>query len=97
MKSEYTKNPNGRKIIRDQNQDILDEVKRRIAENKELYKKRGSTVEHPFGTIKYVWGFRNFLCKGLEMVRAEMSLTCLAYNLRRAFNIFKGKEMKMCF
>jgi hypothetical protein len=28
-----------------------------------------------------------FLMRGLEKVRAEFSLTALAYNLRRAFNI----------
>jgi hypothetical protein len=29
---------------------------------------------------------RRALTRGLEMVRAEFSLTCLAYNLRRALN-----------
>ena len=32
-----------------------------------------------------------FLTKGLEKVRAEFSLTALAYNLRRAINI-RGVE-----
>jgi transposase len=97
LRGECSKSGLGKKIIREQNQDILDEVNKRTAENKELYKKRGETVEHPFGTIKSVWGYRGFLCRGFEMVRAEMSLTCLAYNFRRAFNIFKEKGTKMCF
>jgi len=35
-----------------------------------------------------------FLMRGLENVRAEFSLTALAYNLRRAFNIL-GMEKLM--
>ena len=97
LKSLCTKNPQGRVIIRGPNQDLLDSVDMRTAKNPELYKKRGQTVEHPFGTIKAVWGYRNFLCKGFEMVSAEMALTCLAYNFRRAVNIFASKNQKMCF
>jgi len=88
VKSLCTGNPKGREIIRQPNQDTLDEVNKRTKENSELYKKRGHIVEHPFGTIKSVWGFRNFLCRGFRMVRAEMALTCLAYNFRRVVNTF---------
>jgi hypothetical protein len=89
VKSLCTENQKGREIVRQPNQNILDEVNRRTKENPELYKKRGQIVEHPFGTIKSVWGFRSFLCKGFRMVKAEMALTCLAYNFRRVVNIFK--------
>ncbi len=34
-----------------------------------------------------------FLMKGLDNVRAEFSLTALAYNLRRALNILGVKAM----
>ncbi len=34
-----------------------------------------------------------FLMRGLESVRAEFSLTALAYNLRRALNILGLKTM----
>ena len=44
-------------------------------------------VEHPFGTIKRAMNAGYFLCKGLESVRAEMSLTVLAYNLKRVLNL----------
>ena len=44
-------------------------------------------VEHPFGTIKQWMNQGAFLMRGLENVRAEFSLTALAYNLRRALNI----------
>jgi hypothetical protein len=34
-----------------------------------------------------------FLMRGLDKVRAEFSLTALAYNLRRALNIFGVEAM----
>ena len=34
-----------------------------------------------------------FLCKGLEAVRAEMSLTVLAYNMKRVLNIVGVVEL----
>ena len=48
---------------------------------------RKSTVEHPFGTIKQSMNQGAFLMRGLEKVRAEFSLTALAYNLRRAITL----------
>jgi len=48
---------------------------------------RRETVEHPLGTIKQWMNQGAFLMRGLERVRAEFSLTALAYNLRRVLNI----------
>ena len=44
-------------------------------------------VEHPFGTLKRWWDHGYFLMKGLPNVKAEMSLSVFAYNLKRAINI----------
>lgn len=43
--------------------------------------------EHPFGTLKRSLGQYYFLLQGFAKVRAEMSLFCLSYNLRRAINM----------
>jgi hypothetical protein len=43
--------------------------------------------KHPFGTIKQWMNQGAFLMRGLEKVRAEFSLTALAYNPRRVLNI----------
>lgn len=43
--------------------------------------------EHPFGTIKRALGQYYFLLKGFAKVEAEMGLSCLSYNLRRAINL----------
>ena len=52
-------------------------------EGRALYARRKCTVEPVFGIIKAVLGFRQFLLRGLEKVRGEWSLVCLAWNLKR--------------
>jgi transposase len=47
------------------------------------YRKRKWIAEPPNGWIKAVLGFRQFSLRGLEKVRAEFKLVCLALNLRR--------------
>lgn len=78
-----------RQILRLLYQDELDIVDERTRSNKELYRKRQEIVEHPFGTVKAIWGFRQFLCRTKPKVTAEMALTYLAYNLRRVTNILE--------
>jgi hypothetical protein len=65
------------------------------AEGGQLFRERKKIVEHPFGTTKAVWGYRQFLCRGQEKTTAEMSLAFLAYNFRRVFNIFKESSKNM--
>lgn len=48
---------------------------------------RKSTVEHPFGSVKQRMNQGAFLWRGLYKVRAEFSLTALAYQLRRAITL----------
>lgn len=47
------------------------------------YALRKQTVEPVFGIIKAVMGFRQFMLRGLENVRNEWTLVCLAWNLKR--------------
>jgi len=48
-----------------------------------LYALRKQTVEPVFGIIKSVMGFRQFSVRGLQKVRGEWNLVCLAWNLKR--------------
>jgi hypothetical protein len=48
-----------------------------------LYALRKQTVEPVFGIIKTAMGFRQFLTRGLDNVRNEWTLVCLAWNLKR--------------
>ena len=93
-RSECTKS-SYRQICRLSYQDILDTVDRRTQSNKALYHKRQEIVEHPFGTIKAVWGYKQFLCRGKVKVTAETAMACLAYNFRRVFNIYGGNGGKL--
>jgi hypothetical protein len=52
-------------------------------ESQAAYRRRKAIVEAPNGWIKSVLGFRQFSLRGLEKVRAEWRLVCLAMNLRR--------------
>lgn len=55
--------------------------------DQEKMDKRKCLSEHPFGTMKRALGQYYFLLKGFAKVKAEMSLFCLSYNLRRAINL----------
>ena len=92
-----TKSKTGRRIYRSPYQDSLDVVDIRMKSDSagQILRERKKIVEHPFGTIKYVWGFKQFLCRGQEMTTAEQSLAFLAYNFRRIFNIFRENDMNL--
>ena len=67
----------------------LEKMKHRLQtkEGKKIYAKRKSTIETTFGVIKHVIGFRQFMLRGVEKVKGEWSLVCLAYNLKRLHTI----------
>ena len=49
---------------------------------------RRTTVEHPFGTIKYrIFGHPRLLLRGLVGARTEMSLAIMAYNFKRIVKV----------
>ena len=47
------------------------------------YRLRKQTVEPVFGQIKQARGFRQFLLRGIDKVRAEWALICTAHNLTK--------------
>jgi len=56
-------------------------------------KDRKCLSEHPFGTVKWYDGAHYLLCKGKEKVTAEIGLSFLAYNLKRAINMVGIKKL----
>src|ERR1700710_318224 len=76
-----------RTVSRLENEAVLDRMADRLAKRPGVLDRRRETVEHPFGTTKQWMNQGTFLMRGLEKVRAEFSLTALAYNLRRVLNI----------
>lgn len=57
------------------------------ADGQAVYKRRKERVEHPFGHIKRNLEVQSFLLRGLEGVRAEMSLLATCFNMRRLITI----------
>jgi transposase len=78
-------------------QDVMDKVDERTRSNKDVYRKRQEIVEHVFGTVKAVWGYKQYLCRTKPKVTAETALAYLAYNMRRVFNIFTEARIKPVF
>jgi transposase len=76
-----------RTVSRLENEAVLDRMQARLAQRPSVLDRRREAVEHPFGTIKQWMNQGAFLMRGLEKVRAEFSLTALAYNLRRVLNL----------
>jgi hypothetical protein len=90
-----TKNKSGRFIERSEHMDLIDENKKRINENLELYRKRQAIVEHPYGVIKRQWGFYYIMTKKtIQHATADVGMIFTAYNLRRIFNIVDKNELK---
>jgi transposase len=93
IKAQCTRNKGGRRITRWVDEDLLDEMERRVRGDPEKMKLRKRLAEHPFGTIKHHWDQGHFLTRKLPNVRAEMALTILAYNIKRAIKILGVQRM----
>ncbi len=52
-------------------------------EGKAIYVQRLHLIEAIFGHLKYNLGYKQFLLRGLEKVKAEFNLMCIAYNLTK--------------
>jgi len=93
-KSKCTKSQeNRRTIYRWVHEDVMERMHQRVLLNTEKVGKRKQLVEHPFGTIKTAMQQGHFLMRELVNVSTEMSLTVLAYNLKRVINIVGVKEL----
>jgi transposase len=69
----------------------VDTMKHRLKtrSGKAVYATRKSTIEPVFGIIKSVMGFRQFLLRGLDAVKGEWNLVCIAFNLKRLYALAK--------
>ena len=86
LKSRCTTNPY-RQVARWIDEAVLDRMETRLKANPHILRQRRELVEHPFGSIKQWMNQGAFLMRGLEKVRAEFSLTALAYNMTRVLRI----------
>ena len=77
-----------RRITRWEHEAVLEAMERRLEKMPNAARIRRQTAEHVFGTLKSWMGSTHFLMKRLPNVKTEMSLHVLAYNLKRAMQIF---------
>jgi transposase len=68
-------------------------VRIKLTPDKKKIKLRKCVVEHPFGTVKRALDGSYLLMKGKIKTTAEMSLSFLAYNMKRAINMIGVKEL----
>jgi transposase len=84
-----TKAKYGRRIRRLVDEDLKLKLERQYNQesSQAIYKLRKEKVEHPFGHIKRNLGVTSFLLRGLEGVKAEMSLLASCFDITRLINI----------
>ena len=77
-----------RRIARWEHENVLEAMQKQLNRTPRASRIRRQTAEHPFGTLKAWMGATHFLTKTLPRVSTEMSLHVLAYNIKRAMQIF---------
>ena len=86
---------NGKLIQRSEYSHFIEKNKQKVENNKDIYRRRQTIVEHPFGTIKRQWGFSYIMTKqGIERAAADVGLIFIAYNIRRIINIVGYKAFR---
>ena len=81
-----------RKISRLPNEEVVEQMAQRVKSNPEYVSRRKQIVEHVFGTLRQ-WEHDTFLMRGLDKVRAEFSISCLVYNLRRVMSLVSLEKL----
>lgn len=71
---------------------LVDKMKRKLQTKpgRAIYAARKAIVEPVFGQIKQCRGFRQFLLRGIDKVRAEWALVCLTHNILKMHRICYG-------
>jgi transposase len=93
LKSQCTRNKANRRITREANEHLMEQMAERMKAHPEKFQLRKQLAEHPFGTIKRAFGYDHFLLKGLAKVRTEWSLITLAYNFKRVLNLVSFQQL----
>ena len=88
-----------RTIYREVRQTLRDQMRQRLnsEQGKKIYAQRLHPIEAIFGHLKYNLGYKQFLLRGLDKVKAEFNLMCIAYNLKKLVKqllclLFGGKS-----
>ena len=82
-----TSNKNGRRIMRLVLEDLKERFEAQYEACKEIYARRKTRAEHPFGHIKRNLKTDGFMLRGKDGVQAETSLLATCFDLRRMMTI----------
>src|SRR5208337_2515330 len=93
MRGQCTKSSAGRTIALCPYDKELTKMREKLDSEagKRIYKKRQVIVEPVFATLKRAMGFTRFLLRGLQKVRGEFTLLCIAHNMRKMAGILKSR------
>jgi transposase len=85
VRAQCSKDPRGRKIRRPPHEEARERQARKQQDPRMaiLLGLRKEIVEHLFGIVKTIDGFRRFTVRGLEKVNAQWALVCMGVNLRK--------------
>lgn len=94
-----TKSKSGRHLSRLVNEDTKEKLKAQYLapQSQAVFKLRKQKVEHPFGFIKRHLNGYFFLLRGLDGVRAEMSIFSTCFNLRRMITLCGSRKIIEAF
>ena len=82
-----TTDKNGRSVMRLVLEDLREKLEAQYQACQEIYAKRKTRVEHPFGHIKRNLKTDGFMLRGKDGVQAETSLLATCFDLRRMMTI----------
>lgn len=92
MKPRCTKGKH-RRIHRWEHEGVIDTMQDKLDRFPEASRLRRQTAEHPFATLKAWMGPTHFLTKTIPKVSTEISLSVLAYNMKRMLQIFGTRPL----
>jgi len=75
---------------------LLNKIKEKLQtiDGEKIYKLRKQTIERSIGDIKHNKKFTTFLTRGIEKVKTEFNIACIAHNLVIINNLMKKKNTK---
>ncbi len=85
---------NLKQIHRDHREELAERMSDKLnsVDARDRLKERDTTVEPAFGNIKQNLGFRRFNLRGLEKVKGEFTLMCIAHNLNILFKMIQNRR-----
>jgi transposase len=97
VRAACTTSPRGRQIRRTPFEDALERQERKQEDPRMriLLSLRKEIIEHLFGIVKTIDGFRRFTVRSLEKAQAQWALVCSAVNLRKLYAFWRQGTLKL--